>query len=98
MKYTLEVYETKTKKRPFKSWLDRLDGIIKYMIVAKLERICLGNFGNCKILDHGIGEIKIDTGPGYRIYYSVVGLKIVLLLCAGDKKTQQKDIAKLKNI
>ena len=96
MSYHIEVYETRDKKRPLDSWLDKLNSTVKYNIIVKLERIELGNFGSCKTLGDGISEIKIDIGPGYRIYYSIIGLKIILLLCAGNKKTQQRDIQRAK--
>jgi len=54
-----------------------------------LER---GGFGDCKPLQDGVWELRIDHGPGYRVYYSLIGKKIVLLLCGGDKRTQQRDI------
>jgi putative addiction module killer protein len=92
MGYTIEIYEKRNKIRPFESWLDKQDSVIRNTIVAKLRRIGLGNLTTCKLLGNGISEIKIDTGPGYRIYYGIIGKKIILLLCAGHKKTQQKDI------
>lgn len=56
----------------------------------------LGNFGHSKSLGEGIYELKVDYGPGYRVYFSVIGKTIVLLLLGGDKKSQNKDIAQAK--
>jgi putative addiction module killer protein len=92
--YQIKVYQRKNKDLPFDDWLEDQDSTIKNMILAKLQRISLGNFGICKFLGDGISEIKIDIGPGYRIYYSLIGTTLVLLLCAGTKRTQQKDIEK----
>ena len=92
MCYTIEVYEKRNKTRPFEDWLYKQDAVVRNTIAAKLTRISLGNLSTCKSLGGGINEIKIDTGPGYRIYYGLVGKKIILLLCAGHKKSQQKDI------
>lgn len=55
-------------------------------------RMQLGNLGYCEAVGEGVSEMKIDLGPGYRVYYGVIGRTIVLLLCGGDKKTQDKDI------
>ena len=52
----------------------------------------MGNFGSCKSLHSGIYELKVDIGSGYRIYFNKIGLEVVLLLCAGNKKFQKKDI------
>ncbi|MBI4844400.1 MAG: type II toxin-antitoxin system RelE/ParE family toxin [Nitrospirae bacterium] len=59
-------------------------------------RVRLGNFGHSKSLGEGIYELKVDYGPGYRVYFSVIGKTIVLLLLGGDKKSQNKDIAQAK--
>ena len=61
--------------------------------VSKLQN---GNFGVHKPCREGVWELIIDTGPGYRVYYSIVGRTITLLLCAGNKRTQQKDINRAK--
>ena len=53
-----------------------------------------GNFGDCKPLRDGVWEMRIDVGPGYRVYYAKTGLTVVLLLCGGDKRKQQSDIEK----
>lgn len=92
--YTIELYSDKRGKIPFSDWLEAQDLTTRSAIRAKLDRIRSGNFSTCKKLGNGLNEIKIDIGPGYRIYYSVTELKIILLLCAGIKRTQTKDIDK----
>lgn len=95
--YTLKVYESKSGKLPFHDWLIALsDEKTRQIIRARLGRMELGNFGHCEPVGTGISELKIDFGPGYRIYFTLTGKTIVLLLCAGNKKTQSKDIKKAK--
>ena len=66
-------------------------------IRARLTRIRAGNFGQARALGGGVSELKIDHGPGYRIYYAMSGTTVVLLLIGGDKSTQKRDIATAKN-
>lgn len=61
-------------------------------IVMRLDRLELGNFGDCRQVSRGVWELKVDYGPGYRIYYARVGEELVILLCGGDKRTQPRDI------
>jgi len=61
-------------------------------IVTRLDRLALGNFGDCRSLRGGLFELRIDWGPGYRIYYALLGRTCVLLLCGGDKRKQSSDI------
>ncbi len=68
------------------------------VIVKRLERVSLGNFGDHKKIDSKVSELRIDYGPGYRIYYTQRGKEIVLLLIGGDKSSQKSDIQKAKNL
>jgi putative addiction module killer protein len=61
-------------------------------IVARIDRLSAGNFGDCKALRGDLFELRIDWGPGYRVYYATVGGACLLLLCGGDKKKQSSDI------
>jgi putative addiction module killer protein len=65
-------------------------------IQLRLDRVKLGNLGDYRSVGEGVFEFRIDYGPGYRIYFGQVGLTIVLLLCGGDKSTQEQDIRKAK--
>lgn len=94
----IEVYATTTGKRPFEIWFKELKEVhTKARISMRLDRLRLGNFGDCKTLQDGISELRIHYGPGIRIYYGKIGNKIVLLLCAGDKSSQNRDINKAKD-
>jgi putative addiction module killer protein len=67
-------------------------------IVGRIRRIEMGNSGDTKGVGHGILEIRIDYGPGYRIYYVNHGVQVVILLCGGDKRTQQQDIKRAQKL
>jgi len=91
--FEIQPYFTELGQVPFSEWFDALlDRKAKVAIAARLYRITQGNFGDCKAIQDGVWEIRVDIGPGYRAYYARDGKTVVLLLCAGDKKTQQRDI------
>src|ERR1039457_7071205 len=74
-------------------WLSDLEDLkARARIAARLDRLSLGNFGDCKALREGVSELRIDWGPGYRVYYAMFGRTCVLLLCGGDKRRQSSDI------
>lgn len=76
-------------------WLQRLrDGQAKVAVVRRVTRVELGNFGDHKFCRDGVWELRIDVGPGYRVYYALSGHRVVLLLCGGDKRTQDADITR----
>lgn len=82
------------KTELFTEWLRSLkDRRAAARIVSRLERLETGLFGDVKFFN-GIGELRIDYGPGYRAYFAKRGEILVILLCGGDKKTQQRDIAR----
>jgi putative addiction module killer protein len=60
---------------------------------VRVQRMAAGNFGDCKPLQDGVWELRIDWGPGYRVYYAQAGKRLILLLARGDKRKQQADIA-----
>ncbi|VVE27852.1 addiction module antitoxin RelB [Pandoraea pneumonica] len=67
-------------------------------IAQRLDRIALGNPGNVKPVGEGVSELKVDIGPGYRVYFVQRGAVLVVLLCGGDKSTQAKDIKRAKKL
>ncbi len=97
MEIEIEIYKTSSGKYPFDAWFERLREIhTRAKILTRLDRIKLGNFGDCKTIGNGLSELRIHYGPGIRIYYSKIGCKIILLLCGGNKGSQTKDIKKAK--
>lgn len=93
----IELYETANGKCPFEIWIKELKEIhTRAKILTRLDRLKLGNFGDCKMIEEGVSELRIHYGPGIRIYYGRIGNKLILLLCGGDKSSQDKDISKAK--
>lgn len=94
---TLEVrqYQTARGRKPLAEWLGRLrDGVARARITARLDRLAGGLRGDWKNLGGTVCELRIDQGPGYRVYYAEDGSGLILLLCGGIKRTQAKDIKK----
>jgi len=89
---TIKIYQKDNGDCPFILWLESLDTAIRHRVQSRLARVSIGNLGEYKNLSDGISELKFKFGSGFRIYYSELDDVIVLLLCAGDKKTQNKDI------
>lgn len=92
----IRIYEKDIGKEPFNIWFNKLDKSTKAVIDARLERIRIGNFGDCTSLRGGLWEFRIDYGPGYRIYFGKINNQIILLLTGGDKSSQSKDIEKAR--
>ena len=87
-------YLTLTGTDPFQSWLDGLKDLkARVAILRRVDRLLADNFGDHKYLKEGVWELRIDVGPAYRVYYGKHGKTLVLLLCAGSKRTQASDIA-----
>jgi putative addiction module killer protein len=80
-------------KHLFGEWLAKLrDARVQAKIAIRIDRLASGNFGDCKTLRDGVSELRIDWGPGYRVYYAMLGKTCVLLLVGGDKRKQSADI------
>ncbi|MBI3284502.1 MAG: type II toxin-antitoxin system RelE/ParE family toxin [Burkholderiales bacterium] len=91
--YQISDYLTEDGRDPFKEWLaDLADRQARARVLVRVQRMAAGNFGDCKPLTEGVWELRIDHGPGYRVYYTRTGGKLVLLLIGGDKRKQQADI------
>jgi putative addiction module killer protein len=90
------IYKINTGKEPFTQWLLDLDITTRAVVLARLKRVSLGNFGDCKLLKNcsGVWEFRINYGSGYRIYFGKQGAEIVILLVGGDKGSQERDIEK----
>ncbi len=83
------------KTEEYREWIDGLRDLSgRARILMRVDRLIHGNPGTHRHLTHGVSELKIDAGPGYRVYYSQRGDRLLLLLIGGDKSTQSRDIAK----
>lgn len=99
MEIEIEIYKSRSGKSPFTDWIDGLKEIhTRAKVFTRLDRLKLGNFGDCKSIGNGIYELCLHYGPGIRIYYSEIVRKVVLLLCGGMKSTQKKDIEKAQKL
>jgi putative addiction module killer protein len=86
------VFEVR-KTDEFVRWLDGLRDVrARARVLVRIERVVTGNFGDSKPVGRGVSELRIDYGPGYRVYFARQGQWIVILLAGGDKSTQARDI------
>jgi putative addiction module killer protein len=93
--HVIEVRQTEV----FSNWLRKLrDEKARARIQIRIRRLSLGNFGDVKPVGEGVSELRIDYGPGYRVYLQRQGSLLVLLLAGGSKRTQDADIAKAKQL
>ena len=94
----IEIYVTPSGKEPYSSWEKKLSRQARAIVAARLARLRVGNFGDCKALANakGVYELRIHHGAGYRVYFGKKRKAIVILLCGGDKGTQKKDIQKAR--
>lgn len=91
----IEVRQTDT----FSNWFARLrDRNARARIDMRIKRVQMGNFGDAKSVGGGVCELRVDYGPGYRVYFIQRGPVVVILLCGGDKRTQASDIAAAQDI
>jgi len=89
----IRTFETKDGKVPFDVWFMGIrDNQTKARIETRIDRLALGNFGNCSSAREGVCELKIDFGPGYRVYFGRDGDTLVILLGGGTKNTQDADM------
>lgn len=87
------LYVTRDDDCPFAIWLDALrDRQARARIRKRVDRLERGNLGDCKPVGQGVLELRIDYGPGYRVYCAKAGARVLLLICGGDKSTQTQDI------
>ena len=77
----------------FSKWVDDLRDVhARARVLARIERLAMGHAGNVKPVGEGVSEMRIDYGPGYRVYYKNYGTALIILLAGGDKRSQRKDI------
>lgn len=93
--YVIRRYRAEDGREVVTEWLDHLRDVrAKARIAVRMDRLKAGNFGDSKLLRDGVSELRVDYGPGYRVYFGMVGKAVVLLLCGGDKRSQEADIDK----
>lgn len=93
----LQEYITLAGKNPFVEWLHSIrDKTTRARIRTRLSRLRLGNFGDARSVGEGVHELRLDFGPGYRVYYGLADETVVLLLGGGDKRSQPRDIQEAK--
>lgn len=89
----VEEFLTEDGRSPFRRWFDRLDGGVAATVSVAISRLAAGNRSSTKSIGEGAAEIRIDKGPGYRIYFGWDGDTLVILLGGGTKRRRQDDIA-----
>ena len=83
----------------FKDWMRNLkDHIARAIINARIRRLSIGNKGDARYIGDAVSELRIDYGPGYRVYYTQSGKELIILVCGGDKSSQSKDIERAKQL
>ena len=93
MEVTVRRYRTVDGSEPFTEWVSQLgDRKARARILVRIDRVALGNYGDAKVLREGVWELRVDYGPGYRVYFAREGEVAMILLCAGDKRKQDADI------
>lgn len=94
--YRIEVYSSEKGKSPFSEWLGKLPTNVRARISARISRFEDGNLGDVKMLGKGLYEARMFFGSGYRLYFTIVNQKVIVLLAGGDKSSQRKDIERAK--
>lgn len=87
------------KSRAFGKWVDGLkDPTARARVLVRIERLAMGNPGDVKPVGEGVSELRIDHGPGYRVYFAREGSVLIIILAGGDKSSQSRDIVAAKAI
>ena len=95
---TIQSYVSQQGEAPFETWVHGLqEKRVRARILQRIDRLRLGNFGDCRSVGDGVYELRTHFGPGFRVYFGIAGSDVVLLLCGGDKSSQKKDIARAHN-
>lgn len=95
--FELLYYQRQDGRIPYREWLENVrDAVARASVLSRTDRLRRGLFGDCVPVGGGVWELRIDVGPGYRVYYARAGRQAVLLLCGGDKRGQSADIERAK--
>ena len=94
----IAIYTTASGKAPYSDWQNKLDLSVRAIVRTRVDRMRLGNFGDCKLIKGGGGlrELRISHGAGYRIYFGITEKVVVMFLAGGNKGSQERDIIKAK--
>jgi putative addiction module killer protein len=95
--WQIEKYVLNSGSCPFDDWFNSLSPQDQALVDTRIIRVSLGNFGDTNSLGDGVFELKFKTGTGWRIYYGRSGKCVILLLCAGNKRSQKRDVTTAKN-
>lgn len=91
------IFQDAKGRQPFADRFDRLgDRVVQARVMQRLDRLQAGNPGDCRALGSGLMELRIDTGPGYRVYFARIPIDRCLILCGGSKRTQAADIERAR--
>jgi putative addiction module killer protein len=94
----VEFYQDRDGKEPFSTWFEGIrDSKTRRKIISRFKKVEQGNYGDVKPIGKGLSELRFSGGPGYRIYFGVGTVNIVVILCAGDKGSQSQDIKDAKD-
>ena len=97
MRGELFIFQAAGGRQPFADWFAGLgDRVVHAKVMQRLDRLQAGNPGDCRTLGTGPMELRIDTGPGYRVYFSQIAIGRCLILCGGSKRTQSADIERAR--
>jgi len=94
--FELRTYVDEHGRVPFETWILELDGQAQAKVTIALSRLERGNLSNVESVGDGVSELKLNWGPGYRVYFGQDGKTIIILLCGGTKKRQSRDVAAAK--
>jgi putative addiction module killer protein len=90
---------TVLKTEQYDAWFDDIsDKVTRNRITARIKRIEQGNLGDIRSIGDGVSEMRLDFGPGYRLYFTQRGFELIILLCGGDKSSQKRDIKRAKTL
>lgn len=95
----IEIREyTRDNRAFFSEWLNDLDRTVKARVLTRIDRVARGNMGDTRSVGDGVFELRLDFGPGYRVYFGREGQEVIILLLGGDKDSQSKDIERAKEL
>ncbi len=95
--YRIQMHVARAGHAPFEAWIKRVrDPVARQRVYARIDRLRLGNFGDCRGLGRGLLELRIHHGHGMRVYFTVSGRRVITLLCGGSKATQERDIKRAR--